>query len=145
MGNQSLKNKKYLELKVDDKLSEMINKLIEEKLQNEKKNEEPKKNNNIANDETELNYKTITDLIDLIYAKNINMQLSHRGNRSVYEATFDIRNVMDNKEDLNNNKYNKKFVKIMKDIIEPKINEQAYIKSDKDNIDDYYINKDFFR
>lgn len=167
MGNEAPKQEK--DLKVDDELSNMIKELIEEKGQYTKKNPKPKKKNNIINNEsdnnidnntdynienademeTELDFKTITDFIDLIYTKNINMQLKHRGNRSAYEAVFDIRNVMGNKEDLNNNDYNKKSMEIMNNLIEPKIDDyssvQTYIKSDKDNIDDYYIQNDFFR
>ena len=62
----------------------------------------------IDEEENELNLKDVADLVDLIYTKNINTQLKHRANKSVYETVFDIRNIMDFNEDLKNNEYNKK-------------------------------------
>ena len=114
----------------------------------------------IDEEENELNLKDVADLVDLIYTKNINTQLKHRANKSVYETVFDIRNIMDFNEDLKNNEYNKKSSQIMKDIIEPEyipknnknresetsknINNNENIDEDN-NIDEYYIEKDFFR
>ena len=109
----------------------------------------------------ELNLKNVSDLIDLIYTKNINAQLKHRANKSVYETVFDIRNMIDNKEELNNNDYNQKSCKIMREIIEPDIfsiyqqnkekkgpikknDSSDSLKNDED-IDKCYIENDFFK
>ena len=45
--------------------------------------------------ENEISLKNITDLIDVIYTKNINTQLKHRANKSLYESLFDLLNMID--------------------------------------------------
>ena len=189
MGNQVSNQENDFKVD-DDELSNMITELIKEKDRYSKKNKKPYKkiNNEIDNNidnidnnidsninfnidnaeemDTDLDFKKITDFIDLIYTKNINMQLKHKGNRSAYDTVFDLRNFMDCKEDLNNNEYNLKSLEIMNDIIEPKTSseikkepyqtilknsinnkssKQININTDKDNIEDYYIPNDYFR
>ena len=111
-------------------------------------------NSDDENDEedNELNLKSVANLVDLIYSKNINTQLKHRANKSVYETIFDVRNIMDLNEDLNNNEYNIKTSEIMKNIIEPEFNQNTNKiinnndNNDEENNDDYYYTEnDFFK
>ena len=112
--------------------------------------------------ESEVGLNDISNLVDLIYTKNINTQLKYRANKSLYQTVFDIRNMIDFKEDLNNNEYNIKSCKIMNDIINPEIlinqNNKDNRSSNKSNnsnnnsnneedqnLENYYIEKDFFR
>ena len=80
-------------------------------------------------EENEIQINYITELVDLIYSKNINFQLKNRPNNTVYETVFDIRNILDSKEDLNNNEYNNKSCKIMNELIEPDVSDK--IKNEK--------------
>ena len=130
------------ELKVDSQLNKDLNKEIQSinntnnikyngkgKIKNQG-NENINLNKNSDNEETEeeeeneiyLSY--ITELVDSIYSKNINMQLKNRPNNSVYETVFDIRNIIDSKKDLKNNEYNKKSLEKMNEIIEPDISDK---------------------
>ena len=74
-------------------------------------------------EENEIYLSYITELVDAIYSKNINMQLKNRPNRTVYESVFDIRNILNTEEDLNNDEYNIKSCQIMNEIIEPEISD----------------------
>ena len=93
-------------------------------------------------EENEICLSYITELVDTIYSNNINMQLKNRPNRTIYESMFDIRNVLNSEEDLNNDEYNIKSCQIMNEIIDPDIsdiinNKKEEIKNNnKDNIKD---------
>ena len=93
-------------------------------------------------EENEICLSYITELVDTIYSNNINMQLKNRPNRTIYESMFDIRNVLNSQEDLNNDEYNIKSCQIMNEIIDPDIsdiinNKKEEIKNNnKDNIKD---------
>ena len=93
-------------------------------------------------EENEICLSYITELVDTIYSNNINMQLKNRPNRTIYESMFDIRNVLNSEEDLNNDEYNIKSCQIMNEIIDPNIsdiinNKKEEIKNNnKDNIKD---------
>ena len=93
-------------------------------------------------EENEICLSYITELVDTIYSNNINMQLKNRPNKTIYESMFDIRNVLNSQEDLNNDEYNIKSCQIMNEIIDPDIsdiinNKKEEIKNNnKDNIKD---------
>ena len=93
-------------------------------------------------EESEICLNYITELVDTIYSNNINMQLKNRPNRTIYESMFDIRNILNTEEDLNNDEYNIKSCQIMNEIIEPDIsdiidNKKEEIKNNnKENIKD---------
>ena len=164
------KKKKKYDLTVNEQLTKVINDEIKPTKNKERKPTKklfPKSRTFLKNipdfydddeedDEmdNEIGLNDISDLVDLIYTKNINTQLKHRVNKSLYETVFDIRNMMDFNEDLNNNEYNIKACKVMKDIEDPEISvkqnniseNESEINNDKDqSIDNYYIENDFFR
>ena len=165
------KKKKKYDLTVNEQLTKVINEEIKPTKNKERKATKkvfPKSRTFLKNipdfcddddeedDEmdNEIGLNDISDLVDLIYTKNINTQLKHRVNKSLYETVFDIRNMMDFNEDLNNNEYNIKACKVMKDIVDPEISvkqnniseNEKEINNDKDqNIDNYYTENDFFR
>ena len=165
------KKKKKYDLTVNEQLTKVINDEIKPTKNQERKATKklfPKSRTFLKNipdlyddddeedDEmdNEIGLNDISDLVDLIYTKNINTQLKHRVNKSLYETVFDIRNMMDFNEDLNNNEYNIKACKVMKDIVDPEISvkqnniseNENEINNDKDqSIDNYYIENDFFR
>ena len=94
-------------------------------------------------EENEICLSYITELVDTIYSKNINMQLKNRPNRTVYESMFDIRNILNTAEDLNNDEYNIKSCQIMNEIIEPDVSdiinnkkEEMKNNNNKDNTKD---------
>ena len=106
------------------------------------------------NSQKDISLKSITELVDSIYTKNINFQMKHRANKSLYESIFDIRNMTDFKEDLDNNEYNIKSCKVMKDIMfpeKPKKSPQKDLEKNKEainesnNDDNINIEKDFFK
>ena len=88
-------------------------------------------------EEKEIYLSYITELVDTIYTKNINMQLKNRPNKTIYETVFDVRNIISTDEDLNNNEYNIKSCEIMNNIIEPDTSDKINLKKDenKNNID----------
>ena len=115
------------------------------KLKNKFFSKRDKNNNEIENsdeedtddEEKEIYVNYITDLMDLIYTKNINYNLKNRANNTVYETVYDIRNILNTEEDLNNNKYNVKSCEVMNKIIDPEISDK--INKEK-NVEDK-INK----
>ena len=96
-----------------------------------------------SEEESEIYINYITELVDLIYSKNINLQLKNRPNNTVYETVFDIRNILDTKEDLNNNEYNNKSCQVMNELIEPDFSDIINNdKKEKKNDDNEKDNKD---
>ena len=98
-------------------------------------------------EENEIYLSYITELVDTIYSKNINMQLKNRPNRTVYESVFDIRNIINGEEDLNNDEYNIKSCQIMNEIIDPDIsdinnNKKEEIKNNNEDNNDKKGNKE---
>ena len=115
------------------------------KLKNKFFSKRDKNNNEIENsdeedtddEEKEIYVNYITDLMDLIYTKNINYNLKNRANNTVYETVYDIRNILNTEEDLNNNKYNVKSCEVMNKIIDPEISD----KINKEKNEEDKINK----
>ena len=98
-------------------------------------------------EENEICLSYITELVDTIYSNNINMQLKNRPNRTIYESMFDIRNVLNSQEDLNNDEYNIKSCQIMNEIIDPDIsdinnNKKEEIKNNNEDNSDKKGNKE---
>ena len=128
-------NKGTKHLKYSGKLKSK-NKIKDNESFNNSEDEESEK------EENEICLSYITELVDTIYSNNINLQLKNRPNRTVYESMFDIRNILNTEEDLNNDEYNIKSCQIMNEIIEPDIpdiinNKKEEIKNNnKDNIKD---------
>ena len=87
-------------------------------------------------EESEIYTNYITDLVDIIYSKNINMQMKNTNSRSAYNTIFDIRNIVDSKEDLNNDDFNKKSCKIMQEITEPDVPDKIIQKKEESKIKD---------
>jgi len=78
----------------------------------------------------------INSIISSNYSKNINMQMKNTNSRSAYNTIFDIRNIVDSKEDLNNDDFNKKSCKIMQEITEPDVPDKIIQKKEESKIKD---------
>ena len=91
-------------------------------------------------EEKEIYLSYITELVDSIYTKNINMQLKNRPNKTIYETVFDVRNILKTEEDLNNNEYNVKSCEIMNKIIEPDTTEKIKLQKKDENKNNKDIN-----
>ena len=132
--NFSKKATKFLKLSVNNKIKkqQFFSKEIKNFNENENSDEE-----DTDEEEKEIFTNYITDLMDLIYTKNVNYHLKNRPNNTVFETIYDARNILNSEEDLNNNKYNIESCKIMDKLIEPAIPDKIINgknEEDKENI-----------
>ena len=159
---ENSKDPKY-NLEVDDELNDILDEEIKKLYKNNSpkektlkkiKTKKPLKNSSINNNyinieeeseeegETEIYLNNITDLVDLVYTKNINMQLKNRPNKTIYETVFDIRNIIDSEQNFNNDEFNKKSCEVMKEIIEPDITDKINHKKEELKVNNNEENKE---
>ena len=159
---ENSKDPKY-NLEVDDELNDILDEEIKKLYKNNSPKEKtlkkikakkPLKNSSINNNyinideeseeegETEIYLNNITDLVDLVYTKNINMQLKNRPNKTIYETVFDIRNIIDSEQNFNNDEFNKKSCEVMKEIIEPDVTDKINHKKEELKVNNNEENKE---